>query len=1127
MKRKKWIGWLFVFFALQLNTVLAQVADTAQATQLLTTANAQIEALNHQKAIDLSQKAIQIYEKIDPEYYQLGYAYNVMGDAWYEMGAIDKAMAYFMNAENILRNHYPEPNLEVAQSLNFLGLCHWRKGALDSAADYFQEAMMIRKGILGLLHPKVADGYNNFGNISLAQGNISQALSNYQNGLKIRTKTLGHDHLDVASSLNNMGTCFSRAGEYQRAFELYQDAFVIREKKLGKDHPKIAQTLLNMGDCYLQQKESGQALTYFNQALDILEQHPTMNEIEIAKAYNYLGSSYSQMGNQEKALPFFEKSLKIQQAHNEPNSPNFVAVYNNLANAFEQLGDYQKALVYYQNNLHILSTNPSYGAQHPLTAITHNNIGQVQVKFNNFQQALNSHSQALNIFQTRNNGEQIAETLRHIGNVFFDAGEEEMAIQNFQSSLDLRKALGQEGELSNAYIFQNLGNGYSNQGQYDLALSNYQKAHLLMEQYYEKDHPILVPFKTRIGGALQQKGDYVAALTTFEKALDLLKINPTSTELPDFIESPIEVLQLLLAKGNTHLAIYHQSKKQSELTTALSHFDYAIRLTQQVRTQYQEVQSKIALGEIAYDNFVGSIKACYLLLQATNDQQYLEKAFAYSEQSRSSLVLEALNTSSATTFSGIPDSLIQQEHNLKVEITFYEKKKQLALQNGSADNQDLLDEYNHKIFQNKQLYERLIQRFETEFPAYYELKYKVNLPTILALQKDLLTPDHSLLEYFVADTSTFVFVINKDEASMKELSIGIDTLSKQVSLLRKYIHAYYTDTQQQTGDAFQKALRDYTSLGYRLYESIMQPVENQLAVKLTIINGSILNFLPFEALIASPVKQVHKPKSYNYLLKNYEISYGYSANLLHRLSQNSPVEYEQSLLAFAPEFSTEDRRNLAPLAYNIPEVNAIAGLINGTTFIGPDATKNKFEELARLYQIIHLSTHGQSDMRQGDYSYLAFVETDSTQEDLLYAKDIYNLDLQADLVVLSACETGTGEVSRSEGAISLGRAFFYSGAKSILNTLWSVDDASTGELMRQFYTDIRDGFTRSTALRKAKLTFIEEGKYAHPYYWSAFMLIGEREEISLSKSFNWQIFLGPSLLLFFGIGWFGFKKYKN
>ena len=162
------------------------------------------------------------------------------------------------------------------------------------------------------------------------------------------------------------------------------------------------------------------------------------------------------------------------------------------------------------------------------------------------------------------------------------------------------------------------------------------------------------------------------------------------------------------------------------------------------------------------------------------------------------------------------------------------------------------------------------------------------------------------------------------------------------------------------------------------------------------------------------------------------------------------------------------------------------------------ATKETFEKIVGDYRIVHLATHGKANDKIGDYCFLAFTEQkDSLQNELLYVRDIYNLSLNADLVVLSACETGIGELKRGEGVISLARAFAYSGAKSLITTLWSVNDKSTMQIMEGFYRQLKKGASKDAALWKAKQVYLEKSKHeqAHPFFWSAFIPIGDMQAV--------------------------------
>ncbi len=186
---------------------------------------------------------------------------------------------------------------------------------------------------------------------------------------------------------------------------------------------------------------------------------------------------------------------------------------------------------------------------------------------------------------------------------------------------------------------------------------------------------------------------------------------------------------------------------------------------------------------------------------------------------------------------------------------------------------------------------------------------------------------------------------------------------------------------------------------------------------------------------------------------------------------------------------------LAPLMHSGEEALMAARFFGGKALLGDRATKQALETLGGNYRILLLSTHGKANDRKGEYAYLALsAPGDSFHFEKLYVNDIYNLELRADLVILSACETGIGPLQRGEGIISLARAFAYSGAKSIVTTLWSVDDAGTSQLMQLFFSYLQSGHSKDEALWLAKQAFLSENTdefYAHPFYWAGFIPIGD------------------------------------
>ncbi|RMG80295.1 MAG: CHAT domain-containing protein, partial [Bacteroidetes bacterium] len=300
---------------------------------------------------------------------------------------------------------------------------------------------------------------------------------------------------------------------------------------------------------------------------------------------------------------------------------------------------------------------------------------------------------------------------------------------------------------------------------------------------------------------------------------------------------------------------------------------------------------------------------------------------------------------------------------------------------------------------------------------------------------------------------------------------------------------------------------------------------------LTIVPGGILGYLPFEALLTQAPETAGNYQTHPYLIKAFNISYNYSAVLLRDKMLSTTAAPTNDFLGMAPRF--DDVVNVQPagsrtyelgaLNYNIPEVKNIYALMGGTVFLDSLATEANFRENAGRYNIIHLATHGKANDESSDYSFLAFYEIkDSIENELLYVKDLYNLYLPAEMVVLSACETGVGELKRGEGIISLARGFFYAGVQSIITTLWSIDDRPTAEIMTGFYKNLRRNLPKSDALRQAKLEYISGqtgNSKAHPRYWAGFVPVGNMAPVKTIEKSPWAYWLtgglGLAILLFF------------
>jgi CHAT domain-containing protein len=394
---------------------------------------------------------------------------------------------------------------------------------------------------------------------------------------------------------------------------------------------------------------------------------------------------------------------------------------------------------------------------------------------------------------------------------------------------------------------------------------------------------------------------------------------------------------------------------------------------------------------------------------------------------------------------------------------------------------------------------------------FFETSGELRFAGIRDIQKAI-DDSTAVIAYNVAPERIFYFLITKNDFEFIMKRESRDDLERDVGHIRRLI--YY----RQTGD--------YIDYAQDLESKLIPKLDDDIK-KLVIIPDGVLNTLPYEVLLRGRVrvKDKNNLKSFPYLIRSYDISYAYSASLMFGSPLKNLKEEARGLVAFAPVFSKtaedglsltnkqvilastdsvsqrsvlKEGRSINPLPATETEVQAIYDIFTRQKQPAQIFTHTMAaEEEAKAasisgYKYIHFATHGFVNTTHPELSGLILSQNKTSAEDgILYSGELYNLPLQADLVTLSACETGLGKIEAGEGVIGLPRALLYAGAKNVLVSLWKVADASTSQLMVDFYSRFLSGQSYSSALRQAKLRMIASPEYANPYYWSPFILIGK------------------------------------
>jgi CHAT domain-containing protein len=515
----------------------------------------------------------------------------------------------------------------------------------------------------------------------------------------------------------------------------------------------------------------------------------------------------------------------------------------------------------------------------------------------------------------------------------------------------------------------------------------------------------------------------------------------------------------------------------------------------------------------------------------------LPETFRLAEKTKSRQLAEKIQSAAYSASFGIPGSLREKEHGLNVDIAYYEKKAFIEKHETETPDDSLLNYYNEKIFDLRREREALLKTFKTQFPDYYRLRYAPQVIDMAGVQKELLKKNkQALVEYFAGDSAIYAFIVLPDTFHIYEIVLDFP-LEQWVNEFRCGLFAgYLTET---ACDSLSKPAGQalYARRAHQLYQKLFAPVDTLLPenAEVLLVPDGPLGYLPFEALLTRPAAEDDGFYRYSYLLRKYLISYAYSATLQHEMRYRQHRQPAgKDLIAFAPAFDEKEaadsnllatrfidpglqRNRLSPLRYNRAEAEAVVAIFGGQVLCGTDATEAAFRQQAGDYRILHLATHSKVNDRAGDYSFLAFQTLDdSLENEWLYNSELYNLQLNADLVVLSACETGIGELQRGEGLISLARGFSYAGAKSIVTSLWNVSDQHTRDLMTSFYTYLKEGLPKHKALRQAKLDYLDEheGPARSPFFWAGFVPIGDTAPVTTGRDGYWTALaaLGACLL---------------
>jgi len=784
-----------------------------------------------------------------------------------------------------------------------------------------------------------------------------------------------------------------------------------------------------------------------------LQLYISINDLKgIIKCHHRIGNYYWKLEND---FEMGERHLQIAKSkENKIESPrNYTKVLSDLGKLFNKKKEFDKAMPHL-----IESLNVFYSLKDSIElSRTYNSIGRNLEEQELYEEALSQYLEANRLeVKSLKNKASIQES---IGTSYMELGKLELAKKWLFQSLDLRKThYKKEFHISYTNSYHNLGVLFTKQKQFKEGLSYYQKAITNYSANY-RDTSIY----SNIDPGLIIEGSLEDLVKDYQfKTNAFWQWYKESRKEPKHLDAAYESAKTYSALLERMLNEFHSSGTQLFM---LKEYYPATEITLEIAYE-KWLLEKDKNEKKEYEEFVFSIiernKSIVLLNSLKNNKTYKKQTAEFSKLNKDIKDLKS-------KLKNQPDDPKIKEQILEKEIALTTIKKQLK----KSDNS-----------------------------TFYSLA---------DIQSKLLTPKRALLNYFVGDSTVYLMASTRNKQQL--FTIPINNLSEQVKQIIEITKDDASDT-----DTFQLP-------AYQVYRALLQPATVFLpstVEELIILPDGFLSYLPFEVLLTEAAKPNSnwKTVSENMLGLKKAITYGYSASVLMEYTTQQPTtDHTYPLAAFAPTFNalqTSATRNyclgeVSNLAHNSEEAATVSSHFKGKSFLASEADKATLFQRLKDTRILHLATH-------------ACVDTDQLEEGQLFMADsvpvyfheLYDVDTKTEMVVLSACETGSGMARRGEGVFSLARAFAQSGIPSTTMSLWAVDDRATMEVMGYYYKHLAAGKAKHLALKRAKrdyLDSIESLDKAHPYYWAGFVHYGDFGEVSTENSLT-SVLLFMFLLLF-------------
>ena len=980
----------------------------------------------------------------------------------------------------------------------------------EEAIKFINSAIKIYEDIYGKDTELLVSLYMNKSFYSLNK-EINTNLANVDTCIRIISSKYGMDDVKMRQLINMKAWLYGYYSKYELGLNFLKKYLSLFKNESINDYD-YSKSFDHIGFYYIKLNLSDSAIVYYKKTIELLKDIKN-KEIDKVKSINIvrnsLANAYLQNGQieeyEEVKVPI-ENMIKPDYFDNinAKDTLGLLDKYQYLGdNAFEH-EDIYKALNYYKIYASLFKNYSRYASKD--LAYAYLNIGDLLITVQEYEDGYSYYKKAEEIYKNnfKEDNRKFANCLEKEAFSLMKLTKYDESLKCYLQSINIKKQIDSTS-VETAISLKNLANLFIQLGQYNAAENYFDQSIILLSN--KKNTVKLNIVYSDYARLEYYKKDYNKSKFYIQKSFDICNYsNENPSKNIKLINSVINNLDLL---SQINIRKYNDENNIKYIDTAIFLYDNALALID-INRERQNIYSKESYNFSFKNIFEHAIQANLIVGEKLQRESNVEKAFSFSEKTKFLELLEATKKTQALNYAGIPDSLLQKEKYFQESIAKVSKLLFENLEDDKTKAPNYLANLRLSEGNLQYKYRSFQKQLETQYPEYYRLKNISGLINLAQIKAEVKQNQNAILTYFTGDSSIYIFLIKENTTIAKEIKKDFN-LEELVHSMLSSITGFKTNPA--LSSSFDSLALSYSNAAQQLYEKLILPVATYLPEKLIIIPDGILGYIPFEALVIEKPSTPSRYSQYHYLLKDHKISYCYSISMLNEMTQKKTYDGNVSnFCSFAPfykgdttsltgivAFSDFGRKELNPLPYSGEEAISISKLMNGKYYLAENATKSKFLNVASNSKILHLATHAQANDKMGDFCFLIFSnKIDSIEKELLYAREIYNLQLKAELVTLSACETGLGELKKGEGIISLARAFTYAGAKSIVTSLWQISDSKTKDIMISFYKNLQNGLRKDEALWKAKIDYLSKnkGEAASPFYWASFIGIGDMNALT-------------------------------